>query len=408
MAPDFHTKLRWIEAWGDIDNPNSPLYIRYEKRAVTSISVSGDFYVQTPGTSRLTVTPDDLRGNTVRSVVWNITSNSYATIHPRTGVLTVNRIGEDNKARAEVHVTVTLDGGAELEAHEVIYFYQRPVKVGDIIYADGSYSDKLNKAKTPIGICFYISSDGKDRRMMSINRVNWAGLAWGISQAAITEYSIARLASEPARDLSTIRGLNKTYSTDITQDFTILPNSLLGYSAGEKIATGRYNTLCIINQRNTILRDGNYNMEVPAGQSGISEYQMLKSLHANITRETIAKNVLYYFPASACYAYEPSVLEGETLASKFAAHKWYLMSVAEAKLIAESLREDYGSDKNFLHLATSLGLMEKVNLSGTVYEGTLETSQESSIDERVLMENYRPRVWRKWGEASYVFAVCNF
>ena len=408
VAPGFHAKLRWIEAWGDIDSPNSPLFIHYEKRAVTSISVSGDFYVQTPGTSRLTVTPDDLRGNTVRSVVWSIASNSYATIHPRTGVLTVNRIGEDSKARAEVSATVTLDGGAELEAHETIYFYQRPVKGGDIIYADGSYSDKLNRAKTPVGACFYLSADGKDRRMMSINRVNWAGVKWGVSQATVTEYSLARLASEPARDLSTVRGLSRTYSTDIDQDFTVLSSPLLGYSAGEKMSTGRYNTLCIVQQRNTILRDSNYNMEVPSAQNGASEYQVLKTIHAGITQKTIAKGDLYYFPASICYAYEPTVLEGETLSDKFAVHNWYLMSVAEAKLIAESLREDYDSDRNFLHLATSLGLIEKVNLSGNMYEGTLETSQESGFDERVFMENYYPRSRRKWQGASYVFAVCNF
>lgn len=407
VTPDFHTKLRWIEAWGDIDNPNSPLYIRYEKRAVTSISVSGDFYVQTPGTSRLTVTPDDLRGNTVRSVVWNITSNSYATIHPRTGVLTVTRIGEDNKARAEVAVTVTLDGGTELEAHETIYFYQRPVKVGDIIYADGSYSDKLNKAKTPVGICFYISSDGKDRRMMSVNKVNWAPIFWGLSETTIRDYSLSRLAAEPARDLSTVRGLNKAYSTDITQDFTVLPNALLGYSAGEKMATGRYNTLCIVNQRNTILRDSNYNMEVPAAKMGLSEYQVLRDLHIKLSSSD-ARIYLYYFPASACYAYEPAVLEGETLADKFTSHNWYLMSVAEAKIIADSLKQDFASDKNFLHTAVALGLMEKIILNGDHYGGTLETSQEVDGNERRYIQNYEPFTWYKWHALKYVFAVCNF
>ena len=96
------------------------------------------------------------------------------------------------------------------------------------------------------------------------------------------------------------------------------------------------------------------------------------------------------------------------MSEKFAAHNWYLMSIAEAKFIAESLREDYDSDRNFLHLATSLGLMEKVNLSGTAYEGSLETSQEANVNERVLIENYRPRIWRKWQGAIYLFAVCNF
>ena len=174
------------------------------------------------------------------------------------------------------------------------------------------------------------------------------------------------------------------------------------------MSTGRYNTLCIIQQRNDILRDSNYDMEVPSDQNGASEYQVLKTIHASITPKTIAKGDLYYFPASICYAYEPTVLEGETLSEKFAAHNWYLMSIAEAKFIAESLREDYDSDRNFLHLATSLGLMEKVNLSGTAYEGSLETSQEANVNERVLIENYRPRIWRKWQGAIYLFAVCNF
>ena len=406
VAPDFNMKLRWVNTWGDIDDTANALHIRYTKRIINSVTVSGDFYIQTPGISQLLVTPDDLRGNTVRSIRWKITKNDYATIDERTGVVTCVKIGTNKTAKAEVNVIVHLDGGIEIEAHETLYFYQRPVKVGDIIYADGSYSDKLNKAKTPIGICFYISPDEKDRRMVSLGKVNWGPIFWGLSGTTIREYSLARLASEPARDLSTVRGINKTYSTDITQDLTTLSTPLLGYSSGEKMSTGRYNTLCIINQRNAILRDSNYNMEVPTAKMGMSEYQILKDMHSRFTGDV--KLYLYYFSASACYAYQPIVLDGETLAEKFTAHNWYLMSVAEAKLISDSLKEDFASENNFMHTAVALGLVEKIILSGGHYGGTLETSQEVDDDNRCYIQDQAPYNWYKWHALKYVFAVCNF
>ena len=173
------------------------------------------------------------------------------------------------------------------------------------------------------------------------------------------------------------------------------------------MATGRYNTLCIVNQRNTILRDSNYNMEVPAAKMGLSEYQVLRDLHIKLSSSD-ARIYLYYFPASACYAYEPAVLEGETLSEKFTSHNWYLMSVAEAKIIADSLKQDFASDKNFLHTAVSLGLMEKIILNGDHYGGTLETSQEVDGNERRYIQNYEPFTWYKWHALKYVYAVCNF
>lgn len=387
-----------------MDNPRNPLHIVYERIPVNSVTISGDIYVQEAGFAWLNISPDNVRANSVRAVEWIMAANPYATIDARTGRMAVTRVGSDETAKAQVAVTVTVDDGRQLTATETVYFYKRAPQVGDIIYADGSWSDKHNKNKTPIGVCFYISADGKDRRMMGLTRLNSFNTSWGTSGNYIDR--LARLASEPARDISVVRGMKKNWPTEIADDWMTLEEPLLDYPRGAKIPYGMYNTLCIIRQRNDILQDENYKLDVPQASAGISEFEDVKRCALKYHNEN--QIYVYYVPASLSYAYSPTVLKGETLSNQFAPHKWHLPSAAEAKAILVSISNDYTSDRNFLKAAVSYGLIEQLVIDGSVYVKSLETSQETSAQERLVGVEWTVRGWVKWGICTYVFPTCNF
>jgi hypothetical protein len=236
--------------------------------------------------------------------------------------------------------------------------------VGDIIYADGSWSDKNNKNKTPVGVCFYISEDGKDRRMMGLSKVNGLLYSWGPTSRETDQ--MARLASEPSRDLSTVRGMTRDYPKWMPDDKLVLEETILDYSKGAIVPYGLYNTLCIIRQRNDILQDENYRLEVPRASDDMSETDSLKKCLAKYAGQL--QQYMYYSPASLCYAYSPTVLKEETLSDKFRPHKWYLPSAAELKVILDSIAKDYSSPDNFLKVAFANGLIEQIIISGNVYQ----------------------------------------
>lgn len=404
VTPDFRAKMRYVQAWGDVDNPRNPLHIVYERISVSSVTISGDIYVQEAGVAWLNISPDNVRANSVRAVEWLMAANPYATIDARTGRMAVTRVGADETANAQVTVTVTVDDGRQLTATETVYFYKRAPQVGDIVYADGSWSDKHNKNKTPIGVCFYISADGKDRRMMGLNKINAQPYAWGPTSRETDQ--LARLASEPARDLSVVRGMSRSYPKDMISDWYTLETSILDYPKGAKVPYGLYNTLCIIRQRNDILQDENYNMEVPQASEGVSELENVKKAIAKYYGQVQA--YMYYPPASLCYAFSPNTFKEERLSERFYPHKWYLPSAAELKTILGSIAKDYTSPDNFLNRAFAYGLTEEIVITGGVYQKTLEGSQETSVWRRLFGSDGMPSEWFKYSSAFYVIPVCQF
>lgn len=404
VTPDFRTKLRYVQAWGDVDNPRNPLHIVYERIPMNSVTISGDIYVQEAGVAWLNISPDNIRANSVRAVEWSMAANPYATIDARTGRMAVTQVGVDTTANAQVSVTVTVDDGRQLTATDTVYFYKRAPQVGDIIYADGSWSDKHNKNKTPIGVCFYISADGKDRRMMGLKRLNTLSVPWGVSSSSVGELS--SLASEPSRDISVVRGMLRNYPTKLEDDWHTLGESILDHPRGEKIPYGQYNTLCIIRQRNDILQDENYRMEVPQESEGVSEIEALRRCVSK--NDGKPQNNVYYNPASLCYAYSPATLKGEALSEIFSPHKWYLPSYAELLTIMGSLSHDYSSPDNFLSKAFGYGLIEQINFQGGVYQGSIDGSQELSMVERFVGTEGGANKFPKRGATTHILPICQF
>lgn len=186
-------KVKLINKYGDIDNPNNGLYITYSQVALRSITMPNKIYIHQPGTTALSFTSNPIGANTYSYAEWTLSSNEYATIDTATGEITRNeKVAPETSPAAKLKVKVyqipDRNGVARptLESNEVnVFFYERHAKPGDIVYHDGSFTDEKDSTKTAVGVCFYVDPDDKNNRLMVAldniyqNQVN-VGYKWGI------------------------------------------------------------------------------------------------------------------------------------------------------------------------------------------------------------------------------------
>ena len=188
-------KVKLVNKYGDIDNSNNALHVTYKQTVITNIKMPSKLYIHKEGDTQLTFisTPD--YSNTYKNAVWTLTSNDFATINSKNGIITRNsNVADENAPYAKLKVIVYQipdENGVErdpIESNEVtVYFYERHAKPGDIVYHDGSFTDEKDDTKTPIGVCFYVDPADKNNRLMVAleniyqNDVNRNTYSWGIS-----------------------------------------------------------------------------------------------------------------------------------------------------------------------------------------------------------------------------------
>lgn len=358
------TKL--TSKFGDITDSNNSLYIEYSKNAITSVVVTGSKYLDTVGNHQMGYTILPTNGNNVKSMKWSISESSYATIDENTGIVNVTQLGnEDAQTKATVTLTIELTDGTQKVATKDVYLYKHTLQLGDIVFADGTYSDEGDSEKTAVGVCFY--KDDNIRLMVGLKDIatDMWGLyndsSRGVADVALSDVNydaydtpVTNIASHGLSSGNNITdalyydsdakkfiefpntvGLGQLGSIQVTQ---AMYNSYqlyfqeLGINVGDKIAYGQYFTVQIIAHRDKVLQDSNINLEVPASQDGKSENTRLTELIASVISAHENKNVYrqFYYPvASRCYAYQPVVKDGETLKEEFTAHHWFLPSIGE-------------------------------------------------------------------------------
>lgn len=186
-------KVRLVAAYGNIDDSNNSLYITYPQEEIESAKLPSKMYFHIPGKNQLkfTVFPD--YANTYSSAEWSITSNPYAAFvtdeDKADGVLTRYEGEADNTTSATLTVTIKqlprTNGRPreDIVLTSTVYFYERLARPGDYVFQDGTYSDELDDAKIPIGVCFYVDPDNANNRlMMALSNVtiNSEQMLWGL------------------------------------------------------------------------------------------------------------------------------------------------------------------------------------------------------------------------------------
>ena len=417
----FELKKALIEKFGNIDNETNPLRISYVQRSINSAQIGGDNTFRSADVRKFTIIPNSPNANNFVSLEWSMPTSSYASVDPRTGVVTVNKISE---TALTVKLTCTIVTTEKtLTVTKDLYLYDRPAALGDYVFSDGSYSDMLNPLKSPIGICFYIGetdrADGvPDRRMVALADIKGynasTSIPWGLYSgdntngitnitfdgitnvydiSTITNFSSSGLAATQEDNLNSawyirddnyrdpdigdkygfVTGLGEnTGAGDIgLRDLTssMFEVAGAGINEGEKAPTGLHHTLGIIAHRNQVLDAAG--LSIPAAQfkDGVRTKSEMENLYELISKiiennGNAAKYQQYYWPAASyCYAYEPTVADGEELAPKFKAHNWYLPAIGELVRQYWYYRQGLASDLNIFANAINNAVMANYTAS---------------------------------------------
>jgi hypothetical protein len=420
----FENKRKLIEKFGNIDDVNNPVYITYTAYNLTSLSIASERYYDKVGTYQLSITPSTVNANTFTNISWSMTATNYATINSATGELTVNKVGtEEAHPDAEVTVVATLINGEKLTKTATICFYEHKCKVGDYVFADGTFSDVLNTAKTTVGICFYINPDDKSQRLaVALSDISTSSI-WGLyfnsgwSEGSSNDatynvrnieladtpgysvYNIPTIVDITSMGLYNSQGSGTSYITDDSYrdenygdadgfkvpnvntavaeiGFTTLTSEVGDYKIGDVIPKGLRNTLNIIKHRNTILGDSSVNLQTPCATDKMTELESLNSLMAEIvTEKGSSKYQQYYYPAASfCYAYQPKVKSGETLSPLFKTGKWFLPNLGDLGRLYWYHSKGYNVDTQNAIFAKAVSDGVFTQLTSTYYWSALEYS----------------------------------
>ncbi len=435
----FALKKQLIDKFGDIDSESNPLYISYVRSALSSVTITGDGYFDhVDEVKYYDLIPNVVSGNTIRSYEWSIVGGSqgidpedYVSIDDY-GNVTCLEMGVESGGTGP---TVTIgclvhlyDGSMLTLATATIRCYKRQAQIGDYVYHDGTWDDRLNVSKTPIGICFYckqIYDNGEptgvyDRRMVALHNAN--SRVWGLypNGAAIIgqygfpssgdnalTYNLNGVATSPFNvpnltEFTTGNGLYCTYANMIdtsnpSSEFpatdpqrywksyanlhsmgylnpvelgATLKNNIFGtddlYESDTLVPQGFADTAYIIFHRNRVLSGTTYDNGTPNDPSDDTNYTYFKPDDddrdklstailniQNFAREELESSYpaiyqQYLYPAaSECFAYEPTVANGQTLNAKFTANHWYLPSVGELARLCFLGRTCYNQASNY-------------------------------------------------------------
>lgn len=407
----FELKRMLVAKFGNIDDSNNSLTITYAQTALTSVNIEGYNVFATPDTRRFILTPNNPNANNFIDLEWSMPTSLYASVDPKTGIVTVNKTSE---TELTVQLTCTITTTEKVLTSTVpLYLYDRPAALGDYVFSDGTYSDMNNPLKSIIGVCFYLGETDKahgvpDRRMVALENIkNYngsTGIVWGLHPLTTGFQNIQFEGIGNVYDISIIvniltSGLAKSEDKGTTQyiddsnyrDFvtgdkygfvtglgentiagdiglryltsTMINIAGAGVNGDEKVPSGLHHTLGIIAHRNQVLYAAG--LPIPAAQfsEGVcisTETETLVKLIISVieNNDNLAKYQQYYWPAASyCYAYEPSTMKGEELAPQFKAHNWYLPASGEMCRQYWYHRQGLASDLNIFAKAINNGIM---------------------------------------------------
>jgi hypothetical protein len=360
----FELKRKLKEQYGDIDNEANGLYVSYVTRAINEVTMLPKQYFTEVGEYQLSFEVDSPYANNYTRIEWSLASNLYATIDSETGVVTVNRMGEEvdgTGPNADATVTIYLMDGTSVSASSNLNFWIREVRVGDIVYHDGTVTSPNDHAamlaanKVAIGICFYINPYNKKERLMSSLVNVSSNQYWGIySSVSVNLEDNPDLSYVNIKDIPNLASPSGSYTglrDEINGDpdgwkyFDPLSNTLgqLGwmtvetpvgrFKKGDRVPYGQYYTECVIDARNKVLSDSAYKLPIPTKTNVITETNSLTSLLSQVNASLGTTYKTLYYPAvSYAYAYCPTTRED--LKEEYKEHNWWMPSMGELARIA--------------------------------------------------------------------------
>lgn len=148
--------------WGNVDEGANDLKLTYLQREFTGdATINGSFYVEAGNVFPFEVVPNSQYMNTQTAIKYSVEGGGGYTIDENTGVLTVNSLSNtEHHATIKANVSTNYSGTkANYSLSKQIEIWNRPAQLGDLVYADGTFSsvDTYEGEKTPIGVCFWVA-----------------------------------------------------------------------------------------------------------------------------------------------------------------------------------------------------------------------------------------------------------
>ena len=353
----FDDKMSLLDKFGNIDDPENDLWIEYTRYTLSdpsNVGIKGYSNVYENGMYQYSLNypsmTEGISGNDFVGVTWKLSSQKFGTIDEKSGVFMFkddSTIVNQNQRKITVECTVTriINGQpVSFKTSKTINLYQDLAKVGDYVYADGTYSSPSDYLgdKSIIGTCFYVdgSKDPKTQKRLAVAReIIDAPLSWGLMpndgynyiDSYLVDNEYCRNTSGQSANFDSgyswyigIKLAQASIKGDATVEGTAAGN--IGWIDGLSIGKSVSNKIIAhrkgIKGDSTMVNPENY---TSAGYSNELEY--LKYI---LSSATGAKANKYYPAASCCYAYEPTnLMNGEKLNDKFKTHNWFLPSSGE-------------------------------------------------------------------------------
>lgn len=410
----FALKRKLIAEYGNIDDENNPLHITYEKRDILSINMSPKQYFTEVGEYQLNYTVDPIYANNYLYEKWSLGVNLYATVDENTGVLKVNRIGEGIDGvgpNATVTVTVYLTDGSTITSTSELNFWKRVCQLGDVVYHDGSFSSvndyslETASGKIAIGICFYIHPTNPTKRLMVALRDIPSGQYWGIVSSALPDIVLTDYPGTSVYDIAAIPNLNgfgasswESLRDTVTGDedgwayfdpttesagqigWMTVKTAGAGYNINDSVPYGKYYTAHVIDVRNKVLQDPQFNLEIPAKTDSTPETNILTQLLNSVqTSLSVVHKQLYYPIISYCYAYSPTT--NRNLKDEFKEHNWWLPTFGELARLGYYYQEYYNPNN-------SDGVKNSFNIFKDAIDSGIMSPFTTSASYSTINENY--------------------
>ena len=378
VSIDFDTKMKLLNKFGNIDDSNNDLYITYVKTEtpnINRIKIQGKSSIISEGSYQYSLKGI---GTDFTEIVWSTSNETFGKIDAKTGVFTF----EDNvdivdllERIVEINCRVTLSDGRPTTTIGPfkVMLYEQPAKIGDYVYYDGTYAspDEDMGDKTKIAVCFY-AGDHKyegvkikqNRLAMSLDVIS--DVAWGLGEKKYNwsaDTPVENFKGSGAGNIYTPLSSTSWYiNQNMAKDVMANPKNYDTYASGDfgwdsnEVPKGKVNTSLLIDYRDQILRDENFDEDYDNPTSGWTgsiepnEYAYLIKL-----LNSAPDNLVYYPAASYCYAYEPGIIanskvqlkENEILSNKFKAHNWFLPAAGELIYMWYGIqfKQDYSNGK---------------------------------------------------------------
>ncbi|MBQ6188815.1 MAG: hypothetical protein IJK45_01415 [Bacteroidaceae bacterium] len=381
----YDQKMKYVEKWGDIDDSSNPLVITYTSQALTSFQIGGKNYLTSIGNHQYDiVTSSEGTGNDVVSITWSYAAtetegvpdyniSDYINGITQKGVVNVKNLSEDKDFI--VSCTMVKKDGTSIVRTYTVGLYAHPRTIGDYVFSDGSWSDRLNPSKTVIGKCFMLIDEehGLCRQPGSFR----AQLFWGLNDSTTAGVPGIEL-QDADSDMSAYDTPLVNSNTPKQESLVTLEEDIFDTGIGSVVTRSMYNNLIVLKHRNRIMNDSGVGLTeyIPeiyhAKQSSYG--RNISMLKAYEECETALYNLAvsqgksgnaaqayrsFLFPMfTYCHSYEPSVKDGEVLAQHLRAGKWFLPLANVYKTMYDN-REEW-MDSNYIMTTMRLYSCEEI------------------------------------------------